>query len=214
MGLQRLAGMGNARPAALLAMSLAGLQPAGAGQDFAGPVAARVVEVLDGDTFVADAHVWPGQTVRVNIRIRGIDAPEMKSRCVREHSAAIEAREVLAGLLEDGEVSISISAAPNITAGCWPMSRRATVRRWEKSCSTWDWRGPIGVAGVPAGANRARSRTEGPRYGCTQPPPKCESPDGWSGLCCFSFCGNARKGLSAGLRSQLAIWLANRASAC
>ncbi len=94
-------------PAGILAAWGLGMVPALAGQGFAGPVAARVVEVLDGDTFVADALVWPGQTIRVNIRIRGIDAPEMKSRCAGEHSAALEARDVLADLLQDGEVSIS-----------------------------------------------------------------------------------------------------------
>lgn len=87
-------------------MAFALPQPAGAAQ-FKGPVEARVVQVLDGDTFLADAHVWPGQSVRVNIRIRGIDAPEMKSRCLAERSAALEARAVLADLLGGGRISIS-----------------------------------------------------------------------------------------------------------
>jgi micrococcal nuclease len=76
-------------------------------QAFAGPVEAVVVDVLDGDTFLADALVWPGQTIRVNVRIRGIDAPEMKSRCNAEHLAALKARDALAALLADGSVSIS-----------------------------------------------------------------------------------------------------------
>jgi endonuclease YncB( thermonuclease family) len=54
-----------------------------------------------------DALVWPGQSLRINIRIRGIDAPEMKSRCGAEHAAALRAREALASLLGDGPVSIS-----------------------------------------------------------------------------------------------------------
>ncbi|WP_245444835.1 thermonuclease family protein [Pseudaminobacter soli (ex Li et al. 2025)] len=104
---RRFAKVMRVLPASLLAASGLGMMPALAGKDFAGPVAASVVEVLDGDTFVADAHVWPGQTIRMNIRIRGIDAPEMKSRCATEHSAALEARDVLAELLQGGEVSIS-----------------------------------------------------------------------------------------------------------
>jgi len=76
-------------------------------KNFAGPVEALVVDVLDGDTFVADALVWPGQTIRVNIRIRGIDAPEMKSRCTEERLAAEKARDALAALLGEGSVSIS-----------------------------------------------------------------------------------------------------------
>lgn len=74
---------------------------------FAGPVSATVVEVIDGDTFLADAEIWPGQTLRVNIRIRGIDAPEMKSRCTAERDAATRARSALADMLMDGPVSLS-----------------------------------------------------------------------------------------------------------
>ncbi|WP_395449457.1 thermonuclease family protein [Aminobacter sp. UC22_36] len=76
-------------------------------ENFAGPVSARVVEVIDGDTFLAEAEIWPGQTLRVNIRIRGIDAPEMKSRCVGERAAALTARSALARLVADRPVSLS-----------------------------------------------------------------------------------------------------------
>jgi micrococcal nuclease len=89
-----------------LAASLACL-PASAAKLFRGPVEATVVEVLDGDTFLAEALVWPGHTVRVNVRIRGIDAPEMKARCNAERTAALKAREALASLFGDGTVAIS-----------------------------------------------------------------------------------------------------------
>ena len=74
---------------------------------FKGPVEARVLSVLDGDTFVAEAHVWPGQFVRINVRIRGVDAPEMRSRCPAERQAAEEARDVLILLLGENPVVIS-----------------------------------------------------------------------------------------------------------
>lgn len=67
--------------------------------NFEGPVDATVLSVLDGDTFLAEAHVWPGQVIEVNIRVRGIDAPEMKSRCQAEHAAALKARDALADLV-------------------------------------------------------------------------------------------------------------------
>ena len=76
--------------------------PASAAKLFRGPVEAVVVEVLDGDTFLAEATVWPGHSVRVNVRIRGIDAPEMKARCDVERDAALRAREALASLFGDG----------------------------------------------------------------------------------------------------------------
>src|SRR5690606_39233702 len=58
-------------------------------ENLTGPVEARILRVLDGDTFEAEARVWPGHSVRVNVRIRGIDAPEIKSRCGAERRAAL-----------------------------------------------------------------------------------------------------------------------------
>lgn len=93
--------------ASLALASAAFCMPASAAKIFRGPVEAMVVEVLDGDTFLAEASVWPGQTVRVNIRIRGIDAPEMKGRCDFERAAALRARDALASLFGGGTVAIS-----------------------------------------------------------------------------------------------------------
>jgi endonuclease YncB( thermonuclease family) len=83
------------------------ITPAAARDQISGPVSATVVRVIDGDTFVAEAHVWPGEIVRVSVRIRGIDAPELHSRCPRERLAAAEARDALAALLEPGPVRIT-----------------------------------------------------------------------------------------------------------
>lgn len=93
----------------LLASALAAASPAiaEARKLFKGPVKASVIHVLDGDTFLAEAYLWPGQSLRVNVRIRGIDAPEMKSRCNAERQAAVQARDELSRLLERGMVSIS-----------------------------------------------------------------------------------------------------------
>lgn len=75
----------------LLAMTL----PAKAADLIAGPVEASVVRVVDGDTIEVEALVWPGHRVRVAIRIRGIDAPELRSRCAAEKVAARVARSEL-----------------------------------------------------------------------------------------------------------------------
>jgi micrococcal nuclease len=58
----------------------------------AGPVLARIVRVIDGDTLLVDAHPWPGHAVRVSVRLRGIDTPERRSKCSRERLAADSAR--------------------------------------------------------------------------------------------------------------------------
>lgn len=77
-----------------------GLTAARAGEGIAGTVVgARVLRVIDGDTFEAEAHVWPGAVMRVSVRIRGIDAPELHARCAAEARAALAARDALAALL-------------------------------------------------------------------------------------------------------------------
>lgn len=74
--------------------------------DMPGPVRATIVRVIDGDTVEADAHVWPGHTVRVSVRLRGIDAPELRSRCDAERALAERARAHLATLLHSGSVQV------------------------------------------------------------------------------------------------------------
>lgn len=83
-------------PAAAIAASIVAAGPASAGERFLrGPVEARVISVIDGDTIRAAAFVWPGHEVTVSVRIRGIDAPEMKSRCEAERRAAERAKSAL-----------------------------------------------------------------------------------------------------------------------
>ncbi len=72
-----------------------------------GPVETSVIKVLDGDTFLAEAMIWPGQVLHVKVRIRGIDAPEKRSKCKAERYAAAKASRTLTALLESGPVHIS-----------------------------------------------------------------------------------------------------------
>jgi micrococcal nuclease len=100
------------RAAALLvlATALAGGVSAHAGdrprERLVGPVAASVLKVRDGDTLEVEAHVWPSQIVRTAVRLRGIDAPELKARCAAERDAAEAARERLRTLVAGGEVQL------------------------------------------------------------------------------------------------------------
>ncbi|MEQ8308583.1 MAG: thermonuclease family protein [Hoeflea sp.] len=80
-------------------------------QTVPGPVAARVVRVIDGDTLVVDAHPWPGQAVRVSVRLRGIDTPERRSRCSSERKAADQARGELKRLVAGHETVSLINVA-------------------------------------------------------------------------------------------------------
>jgi endonuclease YncB( thermonuclease family) len=81
------------------ALLLAG--PAAAAEPFAGPVNASVVTVVDGDTLEVNAQVWVGIVVATRVRIRGIDTPELYSRCVQEKAMAEAARLKLAALAGD-----------------------------------------------------------------------------------------------------------------
>ncbi|MEZ5871417.1 MAG: thermonuclease family protein [Nitratireductor sp.] len=72
-----------------------------------GPIPADIIEVIDGDSIKVGAHVWPGQQVFVSIRIRGIDAPEMRSRCALEHRAALAARQAAMHLVAEGRVELT-----------------------------------------------------------------------------------------------------------
>lgn len=73
------------------------------------PVARQPVEVLrtiDGDTFEARVHLWPGLEMTTRVRLRGIDAPELKARCAEEGAMAQNASDALRSLLDEGGVTI------------------------------------------------------------------------------------------------------------
>ncbi len=67
----------------------------------------EVLRVLDGDTFEARVNLWPGLDITTRVRLRGIDAPELKARCNDERVKAEAARDALRSILNQGEVGIS-----------------------------------------------------------------------------------------------------------
>ncbi|TKT71221.1 nuclease [Afipia massiliensis] len=66
----------------------------------------EVVRVIDGDTFEARVHLWPGLEMMTRVRLRGIDAPEMKGACAEEFRMAEASHEALRALLAGGDVAI------------------------------------------------------------------------------------------------------------
>ena len=67
-----------------------------AGERLAGPVAAVVTRVVDGDTLEVRAQIWLGQELSVRVRLAGIDAPEAGSNCAKERALAQQARTFVA----------------------------------------------------------------------------------------------------------------------
>jgi endonuclease YncB( thermonuclease family) len=65
-----------------------------------------VIRTIDGDTFEARVHLQPGPDVTTRVRLRGIDAPELKAACPQELQMAEAAGSALRGLLDEGEVTI------------------------------------------------------------------------------------------------------------
>src|SRR5262249_47633825 len=68
---------------------------------------AEVLQVLDGDTFEAKVHLWPGLSITTRGRLRGIGAPEVKAGCHGERAQAEAARDALRVILAQGEVGIT-----------------------------------------------------------------------------------------------------------
>jgi endonuclease YncB( thermonuclease family) len=68
---------------------------------------ARVVRVIDGDTFEAHVRVRSGLEVTTRVRLRRVDAPELHARCAREFLKAEAARSALQRILSAGGVTVS-----------------------------------------------------------------------------------------------------------
>ena len=86
---------------------VAGSVPSLAAQTLAGPYTATVERVIDGDTLAVRVPVWIGQELRVLVRVRGIDAPERKSRCAAERRLAKRASAYLVAMVASGPVRLS-----------------------------------------------------------------------------------------------------------
>lgn len=88
---------GTARRLLIAAIALLGALPGGSGarERLAGPVPARLVDVVDGDTIRVEAHIWLGQEVETLVRLAGLNAPELSAPCPEERALAEAARVLL-----------------------------------------------------------------------------------------------------------------------
>lgn len=75
-----------------------------------------VLRTIDGDTFEARVHLDGGYEAVTRVRLRGIDAPELKAVCDRELQMAQAATAALRALLGEGGVTIS-NIVPDKYAG-------------------------------------------------------------------------------------------------
>ena len=71
------------------------------------PQPVDVIRTIDGDTFLARIHRRDARDLVVSVRLRGIDAPELKASCAEELDKAEAAADALRNLLGQGGVTIS-----------------------------------------------------------------------------------------------------------
>jgi len=106
-------------------------------------IGARVLKVVDGDTFDARIEVKPGLRVTTRVRLRGVDAPELHAACERERIGAEAAERALRAILAEGGVTIhdlgedkygrllgmvATRATPNVSEA---LIARGVVRRYD-----------------------------------------------------------------------------------
>lgn len=67
-------------------------------------VPARVVRVIDGDTFSARVMLNDDINVAVRVRLRNVDTPEIKGECEYERKMAARARDALEQMIPVGSI--------------------------------------------------------------------------------------------------------------
>lgn len=72
-----------------------------------GPYPAKIERVIDGDTLAVQVAIWLGQELSVLVRIRGIDAPELRGDCDSERARAQAAAAALARIVSDGQAVLT-----------------------------------------------------------------------------------------------------------
>ena len=112
-----------------------------ASQPLPGPIQATVVRVVDGDTLVVDAAVWPKIVVNgISVRVHGIDTPERRGACEHEKQLAESAKLMMSDLFPAG-ASVELL---NVQEGKFAGRVLADVR----SELTGDWAKQIVRAGL------------------------------------------------------------------
>lgn len=106
-----LAGLGARFSAGAAAFLLGVLPPMLASGDgikeIPGPVPARLIQVIDGDTIAVRAAIWLGQEVETRVRLLSADAPELKGKCERERRLALRAKDFAARWLSGRDIFLT-----------------------------------------------------------------------------------------------------------
>lgn len=88
----RVVGRWYVRALAVLVVLALAVSLARGAETLRGPIVAKVIRVVDGDTLEVEANIWLGQTVRIAVRVAGVDTPELKGKCEAERAKARAAK--------------------------------------------------------------------------------------------------------------------------
>lgn len=106
------------RRAVVFGLFAAGLIAApAAAAEIRGPLEATFVSCYDGDTCRFEVVIWPGLTVHTAVRLRGVDAPEIRGQCDEEKAQAAAARDFVSERLEAAERITLLDVEPGKYAG-------------------------------------------------------------------------------------------------
>ena len=93
-----------------------------------------MTDVYDGDTFTIDGEEWsPFPNLTWKVRIRGIDTPEKRSKCVSERKLAERAKRLAVYLLSESEKSRLHSALAELNDD----PNRTALRKRKPGYTVW-----------------------------------------------------------------------------
>ena len=133
VGIGTLIGPALSNPAALRTVADAAVKmaPAEDGRPTRAAYPAQVLHVNDGDTFEARVSVWPGLEITTKVRLRGIDAPELRSRCADELAKAQAALRFWQ-YCPRARSACRRSRSTNMAGGSWPRRQPAKPRMFRR----------------------------------------------------------------------------------
>lgn len=131
-----------------------------AGGQLHGPIPAKVIRVVDGDTLKVRAKIWIGQTIDISVRLRGIDTPELSASCPLERQRAHQARQRLSTLVKGsspvslrhisqgkygGRIIAFVDNANGISVGD-VLLKENIARPYRRNNARKSWCNPLNVA--------------------------------------------------------------------
>lgn len=79
------------------------IEPSGETLVVTAQIPVQVLRVVDGDTLDVSARIWLDQEIKTRVRLREIDAPELRAPCVGEQRRAEMARDAVIALTTSGQ---------------------------------------------------------------------------------------------------------------